>query len=69
MKIYLPRLLRVDEAVDEAESAPVDRIKRDRSILVVEDDDDVRAYKRALGSRSLLQCPKNDGRPYSVPLA
>jgi CheY-like chemotaxis protein len=57
VKIYLPRLLRVDEAVDEAESAPVDRIKRDRSILVVEDDDDVRAYTvdilRELGYRVL----------------
>jgi CheY-like chemotaxis protein len=57
VKIYLPRLLRVGEAVDEAESAPVDRIKRDRSILVVEDDDDVRAYTveilRELGYRVL----------------
>ena len=57
VKIYLPRLLRVDEAVDEGESAPVDRIKRDRSILVVEDDDDVRAYTveilRELGYRVL----------------
>ena len=44
VKIYLPRLLGIDEVVDESESAPVDRIKRDRSILVVEDDDDVRAY-------------------------
>ena len=57
VKIYLPRLLHVDEAVDEGESAPVDRIKRDRSILVVEDDDDVRAYTveilRELGYRVL----------------
>ena len=57
VKIYLPRLLHVDEAVEEGESAPVDRIKRDRSILVVEDDDDVRAYTveilRELGYRVL----------------
>ena len=57
VKIYLPRLLGVDEVVDERESAPVDRIKRDRSILVVEDDDDVRAYTveilRELGYRVL----------------
>jgi len=57
VKIYLPRLLHVDEAVDESESAPVDRVKRDRSILVVEDDDDVRAYTveilRELGYRVL----------------
>jgi signal transduction histidine kinase len=57
VKIYLPRLLHVDEAVDESESAPIDRIKRDGSILVVEDDDDVRAYTveilRELGYRVL----------------
>ena len=57
MKIYLPRLLGVDEVVDQGESAPVDRVKRDRSILVVEDDDDVRAYTveilRELGYRVL----------------
>ena len=57
VKIYLPRLLRVDDAADEAESGPVDRIKRDRSILVVEDDDDVRTYTveilRELGYRVL----------------
>jgi signal transduction histidine kinase len=55
VKIYLPRLLHVDEAVDESESAPVDRIKGNHSILVVEDDDDVRAYTveilRELGYR------------------
>ena len=55
VKIYLPRLLSADEVVDEGESASVDRIKRDRSILVVEDDDDVRAYTveilRELGYR------------------
>lgn len=57
VKIYLPRLLGVDEVVDQGESAPVDRVKRDRSILVVEDDDDVRAYTveilRELGYRVL----------------
>jgi signal transduction histidine kinase len=57
VKIYLPRLLGVDEVVDEGDTPQVDRIKRDRSILVVEDDDDVRAYTveilRELGYRVL----------------
>ncbi len=57
VKIYLPRVMS-DEQEDEVKpEAPVDSIARLQSVLVVEDDDDVRAYTveiiRELGYRVL----------------
>jgi PAS domain S-box-containing protein len=56
VKIYLPRVM--SGAVEEDAAQPLaDRGRRDQSILVVEDDDDVRAYTveilRELGYRVL----------------
>ncbi|WP_284734587.1 hybrid sensor histidine kinase/response regulator [Sphingosinicella terrae] len=56
VKIYLPRLMSDDAADDEATLTPGLEVSRDReTILVVEDDDDVRAYTveclRELGYR------------------
>ena len=57
VKIYLPRVMNVDEADENDEPAEVDRMRREQRILVVEDDDDVRAYTveilRELGYRVL----------------
>ncbi len=57
VKIYLPRLLSGEEPEEARRETVVDRFKRDQTILVVEDDDDVRAYTveilRELGYRVL----------------
>jgi signal transduction histidine kinase len=57
VKIYLPRVMNASEADEKEEAAEVDRMRRDQRILVVEDDDDVRAYTveilRELGYRVL----------------
>ena len=44
VKIYLPRVIKADEVDESDEPAEPDRMRRDQRILVVEDDDDVRAY-------------------------
>ena len=55
VKIYLPRLMSDAQAEDEAESPGVEKSRAQETILVVEDDDDVRAYTveclRELGYR------------------
>jgi signal transduction histidine kinase/ActR/RegA family two-component response regulator len=55
VKIYLPRLERLSEEYDAQHSMPVPEGTRDETILVVEDDDNVRAYSvetlRELGYR------------------
>jgi PAS domain S-box-containing protein len=57
VKIYLPRLISGEETEIEPADHSVDRAGRDHTILVVEDDDDVRAYTveilRELGYRVL----------------
>ena len=57
VKIYLPRVASADEAEERGAAADVDRVQREQRILVVEDDDDVRAYTaeilRELGYRVL----------------
>ena len=57
VKIYLPRVMNAVEADEKDEAADVDRMRRQQRILVVEDDDDVRAYTveilRELGYRVL----------------
>jgi CheY-like chemotaxis protein len=45
VKIYLPRLMSGDKPIgSDSEDFVVDRLKRARTVLVVEDDDDVRSY-------------------------
>ncbi|WP_164549811.1 PAS domain-containing protein [Altericroceibacterium xinjiangense] len=44
VKLYLPRLLSEVQAEDEAADGGVERSHNQETILVVEDDDDVRAY-------------------------
>ena len=55
VKLYLPRLMSAFDVEEEQEVGAVDRAKRDQTVLVVEDDDDVRAYTveilRELGYR------------------
>ena len=55
VKLYLPRLMSAFDHEEEQEVGAVDRAKRDQTVLVVEDDDDVRAYTveilRELGYR------------------
>jgi PAS domain S-box-containing protein len=46
VKIYLPRLYSDEAAVEEAPVEKIARGQHDETILVVEDDDDVRAYTR-----------------------
>lgn len=57
VKIYLPRIINSGEVEESDEVGEVDRIRREQRILVVEDDDDVRAYTveilRELGYRVL----------------
>jgi CheY-like chemotaxis protein len=57
VKIYLPRVMNAREADEKDEATEIDRMRRDQRILVVEDDDDVRAYTveilRELGYRVL----------------
>ena len=57
VKIYLPRLTRPAEEPDPAETTAVPEGTREETILVVEDDDDVRTYSveslRELGYRVL----------------
>lgn len=44
IKIYLPRLMSNEDEAEDVVKWEVDRTDRTQSILVVEDDDDVRAY-------------------------
>jgi len=57
VKIYLPRVASGEETDGRSPPADVDRVQREQRILVVEDDDDVRAYTveilRELGYRVL----------------
>jgi PAS domain S-box-containing protein len=57
VKIYLPRLMSGEEGESEPSEQTVDRAGREQTVLVVEDDDDVRAYTveilRELGYRVL----------------
>ncbi len=57
VKIYLPRVMNTDEAEESRQVAYVERVRCERRILVVEDDDDVRSYTvdilRELGYRVL----------------
>ena len=57
VKIYLPRVVNADEPDESSEAAGVDHVRREQRVLVVEDDDDVRAYTveilRELGYRVL----------------
>jgi signal transduction histidine kinase len=57
VKIYLPRLIHGSEERDPAEPLPVPEGSREETILVIEDDDDVRTYSveslRELGYRVL----------------
>jgi CheY-like chemotaxis protein len=57
VKIYLPRLMSGEVVEEERSAPPVDRAKRGLTILVVEDDDDLRGYTveilRELGYRVL----------------
>ena len=57
VKIYLPRVMSAGDSDEKIEVAEVDRMRREQRILVVEDDDDVRAYTveilRELGYRVL----------------
>lgn len=57
VKIYLPRFMGGDDAEEVSANQVVDRYGRGRTILVVEDDDDVRAYTveclRELGYRAI----------------
>jgi PAS domain S-box-containing protein len=63
VKIYLPRLLGSHDEVEEAQDTLVPEGTREETILVCEDDDDVRAYSvevlRELGYRVL---EAHDGR-------
>jgi PAS domain S-box-containing protein len=55
VKIYLPRLIATDEVVEESGDAPIPEGSREETILVLEDDDDVRTFSvetlRDLGYR------------------
>jgi signal transduction histidine kinase/DNA-binding response OmpR family regulator len=57
VKVYLPRLMSGEEAQNEPAQHGIDRAVREHTILLVEDDDDVRAYTveilRELGYRVL----------------